>query len=229
MSTTLAQYRAAVSSKIGLDNSTSGDQGFIDLWVNEGVTDILMRTNCRVRCASMTLTAGTWKYTLDTQIMKVYLVYVTSGGADYRLTQITDDELVSMQVLSSTPISPIQYYAVAGSDFLTLYPTPQLSTDTLNIFYVPRPTVLSASSDVPSEIPSEFQKAVEFYALREAAEFSGDTDSRFGQSYQAQYEFWIRRIKKWVALKGNHRLPRAVVGLGRPYLVPHDRSRYPNW
>ena len=229
MSTTLAQYRSAVSSKLGLDNSTSGDQGFIDLWVNEGVTDVLMRTSCRVRCATMTLTAGTWKYTLDSSIMLIKQMWVTSGGQDYRLTQVTDDELIAMQVLSSTPISPIQYYAVGGSDFLLLYPTPSLSTDTLNIEYIPRPTVLSASSDTPSEIPSQYQKAVEFYACREAAEFSGDTDSQFGARYAQSYELWIRRIKKWVALSGNHRLPRAVVAYGRPYLVPHDRSRYPNW
>src|SRR5262245_6757217 len=137
--TTLAQYRTAISSKIGLDNTTNGDQGFIDGWVNEGVLDVMMRTGCRVRCASMTLTSGTWKYTLDSQILKVILVYTTSGGADYRLTEITDDELVAMQVLSSTPISPLQYYAVSGSDFLLLYPTPSSSADTLNVFYVPRP------------------------------------------------------------------------------------------
>lgn len=229
MATTLAQYRAAVSSKIGLDNSTSGDQPMIDLYVNEGVTDVVMRTSCRVRCANLTLTAGTWKYTLDDEIMLVKQAWVTSGGADYRLTQVTDDELIAMQVLSSTPISPIQYYAVGGSDFLMLYPTPSLSTDVFNIEYVPRPVTLSAASATPDEIPSEFQKAVEFYALKEAAELAEENPPQSAAYYQQQYELWIRKIKKWVALKGNHRLPRAVVAFGRPYLVPHDRSRYPNY
>lgn len=54
MATTLAQYRSAISSKLGLENTTAADQGFIDLWVNEGVTDVMIRTDCRVRAAALT-------------------------------------------------------------------------------------------------------------------------------------------------------------------------------
>lgn len=226
MSTSLAQYRTAISSKVGLDNSTAGDQGLIDLWVNEGVTDVLMRTECRMRSATMTLTAGTNDYTLDTSIMKIYDAYVTVSGIAYWLEVCTVDDMLAMRRTTTANVSPAQFYAVGGADLFMIYPTPA-TADTVNIYYVPRPAVLSVSSDTPSEIPSEFQKAVEFYALREAADMSDDQSSQGGATYQAIYEQWLRRINRWVWMKGNHRLPRASVRRNRATIPFHDRSRYP--
>lgn len=224
--TTLTQYRSAVASKIGLDNSVGGDQPFIDLWVNEGVTDVLMRTDCRIRAADMAMTAGVSNYTMDTSIMKIYDAYVTVSGIAYWLEVTTIDEILAMRRTTTANVSPAQFYAVAGSDMLLVYPAPA-TADTLTIYYVPRPTTLSAGSDTPSEIPSEFHKAVEFYALREAADYSDDSTSQGGMAYQQLYEQWIKRIKKWVWLKGNHRMPRATVRRNRASIPFHDPSRYP--
>ena len=168
--TTFAQYRSAVSSKLGLDNSIAGDQTFIDLWVNEGVLDVLMRTDCLMRSATLTLTSGTKDYTLSSSILKIYDAYVTVSGIANWLEITTVDEILAMRRTTTANVSPAQYYAVGGSDLLMIYPTPS-SADTLTIYYVPRPATLSASSDSPSEIPAEFHKAVEFYALREGADF----------------------------------------------------------
>jgi hypothetical protein len=225
--TTLAQFRSVVSSKVGLDNTTAGDQGFIDLWVNEGVTDVLLRTDCRVRCATLTLTAGTWKYTVDAAIMKIMKAWLTNNTGGYELERMAVDDIVAMQLASATAVSPAQYYGFDGSDFLVIYPTPS-TADTLNIFYVPRPATLSLSSDTPSEIPSEYQKAVEFYALREAADMSDDGTSQMGMQYLQLYEQWIKRIKKWVQMRGSHRLPTATVRSTQNRLPFHDNSRYPS-
>lgn len=225
---TLAQFRSAVASKIGLDNTTSGDQGFIDSWVNEGVTDILMRTDCRMRPAVLTMTPGVGDYTLDTAILKVYSAYVTTAGIPYWLEVTTVDQLLAMRRTTTANVSPAQFYAVGGSDLILIYPTP-LTADILNMYYIPRPVVLSASSDTPTEIPTEFHKAVEYYALAQAGDFSDDTTSQGGQTYLQQYELWIRRINKWVWMKGAHRLPRAVVRRNLGTIPFHDRSRYPSW
>lgn len=224
--TTLAQFRTAVSSKVGLDNSTSGDQGLIDLWVNEGVADVVMRTGCRIRSATMSMTAGTSDYTLDTAIMKIYDAYVTVGSAQYQMEVASADDILTLRRTTTANASPAQYYAVAGSDLLMVYPTPA-TADTVTVYYVPRPSTLSISSDTPSEIPAEFQKAVEFYALREAADMSDDQSSQVGATYQALYEQWIKRINKWVWMKGNHRLPRAQVQRSPSTIPFHDRSTYP--
>lgn len=226
MTVTLAQFRTAVASKIGLDNSTSGDQTLIDGWINEGVTDVLMRTECRIRPGTLTLAAGTADYTLDTSILKIYDAYVTVSGIAYWLEVATVDDILAMRRTTTANVSPAQFYAVGGSDLFMIYPTPA-TADTVNIYYVPRPATLSVSSDTPSEIPSEFQKAVEFYALREAADMSDDQSSQGGATYQVIYEQWLKRINKWVWMKGNHRLPRASVRRNRSTIPFHDRSRYP--
>lgn len=224
--TTLAQFRTAIAAEIGLDNSTSGDQPSIDLWVNDGVTDVVNRSDCRIRCATLTLTAGAWKYTLPTTILKIMTCYVATSTGSYPLEMVSEDDIIAMQSASSASISPAQYYAVAGSDFLLMYPTPA-SADTLNIFYVPRPAVLSASSDSPSEIPAEFHRLVEYYAEARAASFSDDGGSQMGNSYRALYEQELRRMKRQVWLKGGHRMPLASVRSRIRRLPYHDRSAYP--
>lgn len=211
---------------MGMDNTVSGDQTAIDLWVNEGVTDLMMRTGCRMRSATLAMTAGTADYTLDTTILKIYDAYVTVSGIAYWLEVVSVDEILAMRRTTTANVSPAQFYAVGGSDLLMIYPTPA-SADTLNIYYVPRPAVLSASASSPDEIPAEFHKAVEFYALREAADATDDQSSQDGLAYQQLYEQWVRRVNKWVALKAHHRMPHATVSRSRMTIPFHDPSRYP--
>ena len=209
---------------MGLDNTTAGDQGFIDAWVNAGVLDVMMRTDCQVRAADMSLTTGTWKYTTDSSILKIVTAYVSTAAGDYTLERVSVQDLIEMQLASSQTVSPAQFYAFDGADYFMIYPTPA-SDDTVVMFYVPAPATLSASADIPTEIPTEYQKAIEFYALREAADFSDDGTSQMGNLYLQQYEAWIKRIKKWQNMKGSQRLPIARI---RPMTsrVYHDRSRY---
>lgn len=224
--TTLATFRSAISSKLSLTNTSGQDQPLIDGWVNEGVTDVLMRTGCYVRTTTISMSAGTYQYALSTSVMKILHADVTVGGNPYPLEQVGLDELEMMHLASSSYVSPAQFYAVVGADYFLIYPTPA-TADTVTIYYVPRPATLSASSDAPAEIPQEFQKAIEFYALAEGADMTDDSGSGQGQRYLQMYELWIRRIKRWVNTKGAHKLP--VMTRRKPVLrLPyHDRSRYP--
>ena len=225
--TTLAQYRTAVSGKIGLDNSVAGDQTAIDLWVNEGVTDVILRSKCQMAAATITLTAGTPDYTMDTAILAIYAAYVNTGGIPYWLEFTSVDEILAMRRTTTANVSPAQFYAVGGSNLFLIYPTPASSSDSVTIYYTARPSTLSLSSDSPSTIPSEFHKAVEYYALAQAADYSDDNTSQGGAVYMQQYELWLRRVKKWVAFKGSHRLPKAMVRRNRASIPFHDPSRYP--
>lgn len=226
MATTLTQFRAAVSSELGLENTTAADQGFIDLWVNEGVTDFVLRTKCYSVTGTISLTASVSDYTLDTSWLLIDQAYVTVGSTPYYMERTDVDSLLAMRRTSVTNTSPAQYYAVAGANRFMVYPTPA-SADTVTLYGVGRPTTLSVSSDTPSEIPAEFQKAVEFFACRRGASQSDDSTSQNGQAYMAYYEQEVRRAKRLVAFKGGHRLPLASVR-SRVYGLPfHDRSRYP--
>lgn len=218
-SRTLAQFRTIVASKIGLDNSTDGDQTLIDMWVNEGMEDVLLQTHCKVRGCTMPLTSGTTDYTLDTDILQIKSVY-TSGGVVLERLELTD--LLDLRRSSSSGAAPSRYYAVAGSNLITVYPTPGTG-ESLTVYFVPRPTAMTSSSDTPTDVPAEFHKAIEFYALREAADYDDDQSSYIGRYYDTQYKEHIQRIKKMVFMKGGSRLP--VSRLRRGYsTLAHDPS-----
>jgi len=227
--TTLAQFRSSVAGEIGLTNTVAGDQTSIDNWVNQGVTDVMVRTNCQVRCANLTLTAGVANYTLPTSILAIMTCDQVSSGINYQLEQAQLEDILAMRRASSAYVSPAQYYAVAGSDLFLIYPTPALSSDTVSIYYVPRPVVLSASSDSPSEIPSEFHPLVEYYAFYRAATYTDDSSSQGGQVYLQRYEMLIKQMKRNIGLAGNHRLPQASIRSLRQRLPFHDRSTYPQY
>lgn len=225
--TTLATFRTNISAKIGLDNSTTGDQSLIDGWVNDAYVDVVRRTNCKVQSATASLTSGTKDYTLTTlfsSVMKLIEIYVTSSGSDYKLARTTPDKIVSMRLSSSANVSPAQYYAVAG-DLLMIYPTPA-AADTVTAYYVKQPTALSVSSDSPSDVPTEYHKLLEWYALAEAGDYDDDQSSAQGERYRQRYEFELVRMKRDLALRGDNRLPRVKTN-PRRFPVPNDHSVYP--
>jgi hypothetical protein len=227
---TLGQFRTAIAGELGLTNTTAGDQTQIDKWVNEGVADVVSRTRCKVGSATNSLSAGVGDYSIVGS-MELLNVYVTFNGQQYPLQHVDTETLLEMRNASVVYTSPARYYAFNGVDLLMLWPLPvtaasATSPDYISFYYVPYPTTLSASADTPSDVPSEYHPAVEYYALYRGATFTDDTSSQMGAQYLQQYEMLLRRLKRRVALSGGRRLARARVADGRgfPY---HDRSTYP--
>lgn len=169
----------------------------------------------------MALTAGTGDYTLSTSIMQIKAVYLTASLTTYQLTQMTVQELLRLR-MGTTATGLVSRFAVSGSDLLLVWATPE-AADSLTVYYVPRPVTLSAGSDTPSEIPAEFHKAIEFYALAEAADYDDDQSSSQGQRYRDRYLEEVRRYRRNVTLKAG-RMPAARVNPRRRNLIPHDPS-----
>lgn len=220
---TLAVLRNTVAETLKLDNSTSGDQGMIDEWINDAVKDLLVRTHARTRVAAMALSSGAANYTLDPAIYSIRSVYNATTSSNYLMTRVDMDEMVRLRI-GSTGTAPAQYYCVDGADMLQVYPTPGTG-ETLTVVYVPAPTALSASSDTPSEIPTEWHDAIKLYALAKAGEYAQHRPSDFGMSWWGQYEKRVREIRAARSRKGGDRLPPAVLAGQRPR--SHDRSQYP--
>ncbi len=222
---TLTTFRAAVAHKIGsLSASDSNDQALIDEWVNQGVTDVMLRTGIKVVADTVSLSAGVGDYTLDTDILAIREMVVTSAGDDYNLTQVTPHEIRRWRRGLSGTGSPVYRYAVEGANLLMVYPTPS-SADVLTVYYVPRPATLTSGSDSPTEIPTEFHKAVEYYALAEAADWDDDSSSAQGQRYWDMYEREIGKAKRSKLTRGGARLPTAF--LARRRWVRHREDVYP--
>lgn len=226
---TLTTLRNVVASKIGLDNAAGNEQTLMDEWINQGIVDILLKTRCYVDSADMATQVGVGDYDLDTDILTILEMFLVSGGSTYSLERVTPNELIDMKRRTAAASGPSLYYAVMGSNMLSIYPTPS-SVDTITVYYVPRPSALSAGGDDPSTaakggIPLEYHSGIEYYALWQAGDYADDGSSENGLTYQMQYEKVLQDIRKNQARKGGSRLAPARVGMRRRRrMVAHDNS-----
>lgn len=224
----LTNFRSEVAGVLGLDNSTSGDQTLMDVWINEGVADVLVRTHCKVSPFTMTLTSGEDDYTLSTSVLAILDLFVDSvSGDDMAISRVSPSEILLLRLNASaaTSTSPVTRYAVAGSNLLMVYPTPS-AADVLTGLYVPRPTTLSSGSDTPSEIPAEFHKLVSFYALWRGADMDDDQSSEQGEKYRALYEAGCAQLRQANSRKGGSRIAPGRVNMRRRRaMVPHSNSQ----
>lgn len=180
------------------------------------------------------MTAGVGDYTTDTSMLAIQdLGYTAASGASGPLTRVTPADILRFRTATPASGARVGYYALNGNDLIMLYPTPSSSSDTLTVYYVPRPTALSSTSstahDPSSEtyggIPSEYHKAIELYALAQAAEFMDHQPSQFGVRYRAEYEAKLVEVKRAMRHRGGRSLGPAIVGRRRPLVGAN--SQYP--
>lgn len=211
---TLTQLRAAISGKLGLDNTVAGDQTFIDAWINEGYTEIIARTKVNVQVATMALTAGSTDYTLPTQILALNDLYITdaSNSVLSRMIRVSSEEILNMRIgTQNQGAPPVRWYALNGANLLMVYPAPA-AADTLTAYYIPRPTALTAGSDTPSAIPTEWHTTIEYFGLWQGGQYINDGASQNGATYQQLYEAALAKMRKAALHRGGRKLSPAVVG-----------------
>lgn len=225
MATTLADLRLRVSSKIGLNNTAGSDeQLLIDSWVNEGILDMVIRGKMLAANTTFVLTPGTGDYSLasiSTSIIGITEITGQSSGVIRVLERVDVEELLRMRI-ASVAATITRFYALQGNDTLMVFPTPQVSGDSLIIYYVSRPTLLATGTDT-LPIPDEYHKAVEYYALAQAADYDNDAASQGGMKYLQFYEQELRKFKKAMWLKGGRKLARVIGGEQmRPVIPPRN-------
>lgn len=229
---TLAQLRTFVAAELGLDANADGtgtECPLVDEAINKGVVRVLQDTHCYVAAASLTGFNGTTgDYALDASILEIEELYFT--GATYLMERVSQPALLRKRLVAQPSSSPVLYYALAGANMLQFYPTPS-TTDTLNIYYVPAPAALSASSDDPSTvslggIPIQLHEAIEFYACFKGGSYDDDSSSAQGQRYHDLYDKELIRYTKLLRRKGGQRNARASVNDSRRRNRLHDNSVY---
>ena len=119
---------------------------------------------------------------------------------------------------------PARYYAVQGFNLLQLYPKPG-SGETLSIYYVPRPSAMAATADSPTDIPAEWHKTVEFYALWQGSDYRDDQSSAQGSRYHQDYMQYLKDMKKAMRWMGGKHLAPAMAGRRTRVLIPSDPSQ----
>ncbi len=226
----LAQLRNKVQQKLGLDaTAASAEETLLTEWINEAIVDVLLRTRVNVNKATMTTTADEGDYTLSSSALTIEdLSYETASGMPVSLQRTTPDQIMRMRTITPAVNSNPRFYAFNGSDMFMFYPTSS-TVDTITVYYVPRPTAMSISSHDPSNetyggIPSEYHKAIELYALAEAAEFTDHQPSGFGAAFRQQYEAKLVELKRAKRHRGGRSLGNAT--LGRKSLIGAN-AQYP--
>jgi hypothetical protein len=184
-----------------------------------------LQTGCYVTTTTINEVANTGDYTLDSGIIRVTAWQWTNTTLVTVPARISVPDLLYLRANASAS-SPASSYAIAGSNLLMVFPTPD-AADTVTLYYTPRPTVMSSGSHDPSNatyggIPAEFHKAIELYALREGADYSKDGDM---VKYDQMYLREIQKIRRYVDMKGG-RKGRVLVNGTRRHVPDHRNDRY---
>lgn len=198
---------------------------------------MLRRTHCYISEATLTMTAGVGDYTLDSAILAIEDVFLTSGGSNFRVRRMSTTDLINLRMFQVTT-APTQMYSMNGTNMIMFYPTPS-QADTITVYYVPRPTALANASDDPSSaslggIPSEFHYGLELYMMWKAGDAFDDESSSSGESYRRMYlgdptappgteqrDGFIGTMKKDIRRKGGKHLAGVLIPpRGRRIYIP---------
>jgi hypothetical protein len=152
---------------------------------------MLRRTHCYIAPATLTMTPNVGDYRLDPSVIAIDDIYMTSNGQNNRVWRKSTTDLVNLRVFQTSSGAPVQYYAMSGADLLMVYPAPT-QADTITVYYVPKPTALSAPTDDPSTailggIPSEYHYGLELYMMWKAGDAFDDEGSQNGETYRRMY------------------------------------------
>lgn len=229
---TLGEFETDVANELGL-NATN-DKTTIDRALNIAVVRVLEDTHCYIKRTDYTGFDGTSSdYTLDSSILVIDHMYLTSSGTRYDLERLGTPDLEYRRRVGSPTGSPTQYYAESGG-MLMFWPAPG-SGDTITIYGVPVPTAMSSSTDDPSStsptnfggVPTTLHEAIFLRACMRLASADDDQTSAQGQRYRDWYKEEIARWHKVMRQKGGKRNARAVVNDTKRRRAYHDNSTYP--
>ena len=221
---TLAQLEQATVDVVKSLNRTTHSTA-LKRWANQAVRRILLDTGVKVTESTVSLTAGTYKYTLDASAMRIKAA-IYEGDPDKVLEQVSPEEIDRLQARGADSSESIWYYALEGTDFFMLYPTPS-DSGTITLRVVAKPTEMSSDAHDPSNatyggIPVEHHDAIEFFMCWRACQYDRTEAFGFGQTFKDLYEAELRRIRRAVNTKGGTTLPRGRVGRSR--YLPSDPS-----
>lgn len=197
--------------------------------LNEGVREVLSRTHCYVKSASISISANDFEYELKDALTDDPLAILNVITSDTKpCERISPEELHEYRRASPAMSSAYTFfYAVDGANLLLLYPTPQAAS-TLTVYYVAKPTEMSSAAHDPSDvtygnIPVQWHDAIEYWALFRMAGYDDDASSQMGMAYRGLFDNRIREIRRELRNLGGRKLSRARVG--RRAITSSDPSR----
>lgn len=223
----------------GLDDTAGTDELLLQQrWAQRGVVDVLEKTHCFLDIGDMTLTANVSDYRIDSSILAMDNMHVTSGG------QVTEIEVIDMQdldeYLASNPVGgPAAYAAIEGT-LMRLAPAPT-AADVLRYYYVPKPSLMTDDANDPSSatyggIATEYHDAILYYMEWRAAEYNQQGGGFYrgkayapGSAQQGLYQGRCAEIRKAHRKKSGRGLHAGRIGYPTRGNIGHRNDQYPEY
>lgn len=227
---TLSEIWTAVSIELGIRADVAGEkQTLVTRLANAAVLEILKRTKVRVTSATMATTVGVGDYDLPVEVMRTTQILApVTGAGPGPLEQVSPDEIDwRRRASSAVSTSSAACYAVDGFNLLKIYPTP-ITVYLLTIYYVPRPTKMTAGANDPSTIayggiPEEYHEDVLLpYIYWKMGSQGDDQSSAQGARYDQDFERGVVELRKRIIRR------RGRLGPAQTMLNRHRRTNVRN-
>lgn len=199
--------------------------------VNDAIDDIVVSAQLKVTMVSKPLVASQSVYDIssDWSITDFgalqYLEYLGLGSTySYILEPSSADELLALN--ATNPIGATRKYAFLGLDTLRLWPVPQQTGDTLNIYYAQSSVDLVNAGDVPADIPSQWHWLITIGAAARLADAVGE-DQNLSNALDIKFQAGMDRFQKWLTRRQGRTAKTIQTGyLRNPRRPFHDNSTY---
>lgn len=207
------------------------DDTLAGIFVNDVYTDLVVQGQLKCTSTTESLLTNQNKYNIVTDWnitdlgMVQYVLYKAIGMTEGYILDQTDLETV-LQLNATLPTGYLRKYAFQGLNDLYVWPYPQNNGDTLTIYYAQTPTALSASGDVPSVVPTQWQHLISIGASARLTDAVGE-DIALASALQQKYDTLYAAFVKWV--RNRQGRGTQIMGSGYSRSVgwpPHDRSAY---
>lgn len=223
---TFVDLQNAVAAKSRMDMADSTQLSKLKDFINRAYTETCIATEALRSTTTVNLVANTSTYTLAAAVKRIKQIVIQPAGVTSYNRPLTLVDLATIlrwrqsnggQAVTNGTAS---YYSVSGLSDLELFPTPG-AADTMLIYYVSAPTVLSADVDVP-QIPEPYAtECIEAGALVHAFDYMKDfiSSSTVRQVYSGAVTEFRQHLRRREG--GQSKQFAKTTGLYRP---PHDPS-----
>lgn len=167
---TYAELRTYVRDRLSISSSDTAKTTQINTAIQQARYRLCAEFRLKKTTTTLDFTADTETVTLPSDVTEI-LAITTS---DYILQPITEQEFAELTAGSGGP----QVYVVDGSSTtIRIRPTPDTTAvAAATIYYVQRPTALSADGDSPSEMPTEYHDLIAEEAIARIAMSEEDAE-----------------------------------------------------
>lgn len=159
-------------------------QAMIIDWANEAQLELVRKAEVLQGSYATVSLNGTRAYAIPSDVLRIRRVEYN----ERRISKVSLEELDtvdSYQTSGDASGEPIYYYEWSGNIYF--YPTPSENDKVISVYYLKRPTELSAVSDVP-DIPEQFHPDLVRYCLSRAKE----VDEEYDKAQETMNDFRMR-------------------------------------